>query len=202
MKEILSQITNITTFKRALVEAGHFYANQSLSGEHKLGIKIGQIAVNTLAEMGLQVTPCILIDDYNSPDLYSQENLAVLEQEGFVPQVIYKEKDLIPKAQGVLRLLEAANKVKPKHGAKYFKEGFKILVSDQGQYSCALLDAALYADKYQTFDGVCVTVLPENWINQTQQQTTKAILKGAGIVIPILNVYFNGVGSISLDFNF
>lgn len=202
MKEQLSQVINPNSYKYALVEAGHFYGDKPLNSEQQLGVMVGQTVINALTDMGLQVTPCLLIDDYNAPDIYGVENLEALKEKGFVPSVIYRERSMIPRANSILSQLEIANKTKIRRGAKYFKDGFKILVSEQGKYSCALLDAALYAEKYQDFGGVCVTILPDTYTYRIQQQTTKSILKGCDVVVPILNVYFKQDGLVSLDFDY
>lgn len=201
MKEHLSQVINPNKYKSALVEAGHFYGNKPLDAEQQLGIQVGRTVTSALLETGLHVTPCLLIDDYNAPDIYSETNLAALKKQGFVPAVIYKERDMISGAKNILNLLDFANKTKVKHGVKYFKDGFKILVSEQGKYSCALLDAALYVEKHQKYGGVSVTVLPETYAYRVQQQATKSILRACDIAIPILNVYFNQEALVSFDFN-
>lgn len=201
MKEQLSRIIDLGSYEHALVEAGYFYGNRPLSEEQQRGVTVGQNVTGALTEMGLHVTTCLLIDDYNVPNIYEVQNLEVLKEWGFKPSVIYRETLMIPGAESILIQLEANNKTKLRNGSKYLKDGFKRLVSNKGKYGCALLDAALYAEKYRVFSGVCVTVLPDTYGYRIQQQTARSILKGCGLSVPVLNVYFQQDSSASLGFN-
>lgn len=202
--EQLQTISKLGQFNAALVEAGHFYADKPFSPEQEIGIKIGIAAIATLNEMGIKSNPCILVDDYNAKDQKSPEHLAKAYELGFSPEIIFREKDFVPQAQQMLETLEVTGKtkVRTKTGEKYLKERFIKLTKENGQLTCALLDAALYQDKQSHFGGVCVTVLPDTQDYRTQQECTKQILKALDLKVPILNVYFDPEGKVSVDFNF
>lgn len=204
MKELINTISGISTFSCALVEAGHFYADKPLASEQQVGVCVGMATIDSLQEMGLIATPCILIDDYNAEDKTSESNVTQIRQLGFSPEVIYREKSSQAKAIEILEQLKTSNKTKYRKntGETYLKEGFIKLVKNDGKLTCALLDAALYVQKHQEYAGICVTVLADTPEYRTQQSYTKSILKAAAYSIPILNVYFSEEGSISVDFDY
>lgn len=202
MKEQLELIPALVTYGQALVEAGHFYADREVGVEQKIGIEVGMAAISALEEMGLEVAPCILVDDYNASDLKTESNLLAIQEMGFIPEVTYREKDSLAKALAIIETLESEGKVKTKKsdGSKNLKNPWLRLVEGNGKLSCAILDAALYVQKHEEHGGICVTVLPESY--KKQQEATRAILATAGYQMPILNVYFNMEGEISVNFDF
>lgn len=187
--------------KAAVVEAGHFYANDQITEEELHGLNIGTEVSKKLQDMGLVVIPCLLVDNYNAPDIYSDKNLSQLKQEGYPTDWVFWEREVTPDAKELLVKLSETNKIKSKRGNTYLKEGFSLLVDDKGKYSCTILDAGLYINKFYLSNGICVTVLPEKF--KPQQETTKRILKAAGYTIPILNIYYgNDSEKVSFDFSY
>jgi hypothetical protein len=198
--EILLQQNNIV-HKAAVVEAGHFYANNPITTEELQGLTIGIQATQKLKDMGLVVIPCTLVDNYNAPDIYSQQNLSQLKNDGYSTDWVFWEKEVVADAEELLGKLSDGNKIKQKKGKTYLKEGFSLLVDDTGKYSCSLLDAGLYVNKFFLSGGICVTVLPETF--KPQQETTKKILKAAAYNIPIMNIYYaQDSKKVSLDFSY
>lgn len=200
MKEMILQIPGISGHKTASVEAGHFYANETIGHEQEIGVEVGKAVLEVLSEIGIKATTCLLIDDYHAHDTGGiiEGNVKQLGKLGFVPEMVFSEKRMISEAWGILGDLTKLGKVKDKRdGRRFLKDGW-IHLADTIYPTCSLMDAALYKTKHGMFSGVCVTVLPGSYIDQ--QEKTKQILKSAGLKIPILNVFFNSEGKVSLEF--
>ncbi len=191
---------NSEIYTTAVIEAGHFYANQSLTQEQLSGIDVGKTMIKKLNELGFQTIPCILIDNYNAVDTKSESNLVEIQGYDYNPKLVLWEKDAVPYSISLLESLKQNDKTKEKKGNMYLKEGFSILQNKDGKYSCALLDAGLYVMKFDLYSGICVTVLPESY--KSQQETTKRILKGTGQEIPIINIYYKEDGENQTDQQF
>jgi hypothetical protein len=198
--EALLQQPDIS-YKSAIVEAGHFYANNPITTEELYGLDIGGQVTQKLQDIGLIIIPCILVDNYNAPDIYSQQNLSQLAESGYNTDWVFWEREVVPDAEELLEKLASGNKTKSKKGKTYLKEGFSLLVDDKGTYSCSLLDAGLYVNKYYLSGGMCLTILPETF--KPQQETTKRILKAAEYNIPIMNIYYGkDPEKVTVDFSF
>lgn len=195
-------------FSTAIVEAGQFYADTPFSRQDALGLEIGKQATGLLVEMGINVTRCVLVDDYNAEDIHSEENLMRIREVGFEPSIVYRERACTPGATQIFDQLRDSNqaKLKKKTASWHLKHSsFAKLKDNEGKFSCALLDAALYRQKQNDFGGACVTILPlvDGVRDYTKQQEyTRAILKSANISVPVLNIFYDTSGNVSVDFDF
>lgn len=202
MKDRLIGLNLQGQYGKALVEAGHFYADNPVGQEHQLGIRVGQAVTSALSELGLEVATCLLVDDYNVPDLYSSANVSRYTEWGYVPDHVYRERDLAPEANIILQMLTDRGKVKKqKNGRVHLTvEGYPLLVDanrSMNPLSCALLDSVLYAKKLKEHGGLCVTVIPQQFA--VQQVVTRKILSAAGFNVPILNVYYDRNGLVHVE---
>ena len=207
MKEQLIQIPKLTTFNHALVEAGHFYGNSELDELEIMGVEIGIDTVNALKNIGIRVTPVVLVDNFHADDEYTSSNLERMQTLGYVPEVVYEEQKFEDDAWELFDVLKKKNKVKTRtSGTQNLRaENVPQLVSSDGVLSCSILDAAIYKRKHAEFGGICVTILPEEDADRNyvrQQSYTRAILTAADISIPILNVFYSDEGNIHVDFDY
>jgi len=206
---MIEQLTELAPYlshyPSALVEAGHFYANEELTSEHYMSMRIGLRVVDGLKQIGLPSTLCLLIDDYNAPDVHSETNLAIAKAHGFNPVITFREKDQFLGTLDIFNSLKIRGKAKirKKTGDWHLKDdGFAKIMNADGKPTCSLLDAALYCHQYTIGGGICVTVLPDTKVYRLEQLHTKSVLKAAGQKIPILNVYFGTKEEIFLDFDY
>lgn len=218
----ITQTLNTNNFLSASVEVGHFYVdptnyeNQDNDDIHALSLDIGTTLVHNLKNSGISVSTLLFIDDLHTSDKYNSTSLdsivdthlAEYKSQGFIPDQIVYETTLIQDAYKILHKLPKIEK--KSNGSMLLKqfdsEGSYVnrfrLLDASGNPSCALLDATLYEHKWnmQQNQGVCITVLPINY--EDQQNKTKYVLKQAGIFVPILNLYFDSQGILSVDFDY
>lgn len=219
----------------ALVEAGHIYAGEGVTPEAKLGMSVGKHVAMVLGDFGFSVQKMLFVDDYNNlpqhPDIATPVRMGVqaCSQAGFSIDHVAFESELIPQADKLI------GKIAEKDGGIHLAVGkarIKLLADRQPDgtysrsvdlgvfrdkngekpeptYTCAALDAACYVEKSGLVGngGLLVTVLPKSYI--TQQSETKAVLKAAGIKLPILEIYYGGsgeeiegLGRLSIDFDY
>jgi hypothetical protein len=206
MKEHLHQIVTGISATSVNVEAGHFYSDLQLREIDVMGIRIGNNVVSLMQELGLHVGRCVLVDDFHAEDIYTTSNLQQMAGHGFLPDVVYMEGSFQDQARSLLTTLEQRGHVKEKKGRKLLKaDNIPMLQKENGDLSCSILDAAVYIAKHDTFGGIQVTVLPEEDEGKNyrrQQSYTKAILEKAGVSIPILDVFYDIDGTVSVDFDY
>lgn len=207
----------------AVIEAAHFYTDRVFGSEEMLSAKIGSQICDALTQLSIgPIVPMLFIDNLNvdaNVTNHTSDNTATLAHSGFHPEVTIYEADMVAKAENILaQIIKRGQRhiedtqtgkihkkntfVKIARGGIYLKKDFKELQKLDGSYTCALLDAAAYVEKFNMFGAVCVTVLPNNSFYSEQQKTTKAILKAAGYDIPILNVYFDQDGKLTFEYDF
>lgn len=205
-KPIPEHITKqLVTNQPALVEAGHFYANEAFGPEHKASIALGLHVLKQLDSLGITGIPCLFIDNYNAKGSLELEeaNIAIIKDQGFVPHEIFHEADMEEKAENLLSQLEQKGKVsyQQSRDIKRLKANPPQVLKEENKLNCALLDSAFYIEKFNKYKSLCITILPERL--KSQQHAVKAILKVLEIKIPILDVYFDKQGIISsVDFEY
>jgi hypothetical protein len=190
----------------ACVEAAHIYSDESPDVTHELAAKVGASTCLALANLGVEVSGLLFVDDYNpsSFDLDLEKYMGMLNAQGFPVSKVVMESSLQNYACCLVDELEANGMTKRKKDGKvYLLGGSQILLKKSdllgNKPACDVLDAAFYINKSEEA-GLCVTVLPFDY--REQQEKVKELLKILGYEISILNVYFNQEGEVDLDFNY
>lgn len=228
----INQILSTHNLSSAYVEMGHFYVDHSYlpnqdTEMHSQGIDFGTYLVDDLKQHGIKVSTMVFIDDLHTTRYFNHQDIPTLvdnrlaeyKSRGFEPDITVYEKSLVDPAKKLMLVLlekdaERKNKKKILQTVPESKVIFMKHFDSQGSFdrfhllngygipTCELLDAALYIEKNKMMSegGICMTVLPVSY--QNQQYRTKAILKQAGIAIPILDLYFDKEGTLSVDFDF
>lgn len=90
------------------VEYAHIYTNQHISEEHQLSIDVLSEVREDIIAQGNSVSLVVMVDDYSFPDPsfdYSSFT-SWLETQGFKPDLLFRESQLIPVCDEVLGLIE------------------------------------------------------------------------------------------------
>ncbi len=94
--------------RKVSIEYAHIYTNQHIS-------EVQQISVNTLSEItsstqeqGKDTSLVVMVDDYSFPDpSFEYGNFSNwLDGKGFMPDILFRESQLIPACDEVLGIIE------------------------------------------------------------------------------------------------
>jgi hypothetical protein len=90
------------------VEYAHIYTNQHISKEHRLSVDILREASNNIITDGNTVSLVVMVDDYSFPDPSFDYAgfIEWLNTQGFKPDLLFRESQLIPVCDEVLSLIE------------------------------------------------------------------------------------------------
>lgn len=184
------------------VEAGHVYMNEYPSEMHRKLASVGADISIQISQSGCNVSKVLFVDDYNPSHsdfcLDLPKYIKVLSEEGFAPDIVTFEANLVAPAKNIIRELNG----RVVHNA----DGNSYLNSDRilcgGRPTCNLLDAALYVAKLSIFE-LAITVLPkyikDNNTYIHQQKKVKRILKEIGYKDPsIINVFLSNDGDLEV----
>jgi hypothetical protein len=115
------------------IEYAHIYTNDRIGEEHELSL-------NTLREfknrINLKISLVIMVDDYSFPDPsfdYS-DFVSWLTEEGFKPDIVFRESQLVASCDEVLKMLKD-NKLKAE---------IESYIKTKKKYPCSLFIAAWY----------------------------------------------------------
>ncbi len=212
-------------FQSAIIEAGHFYADKGMSPMGDSDVRHAMMGIDLVSEVlrnigGKQARLWWFIDEMHQNDhfdrmtqdgLFSSPLYEEMKRRWTLPPdniVFESEPELQQEALNLVDKIPGEWLINMRKGISLVREGMPnyILCKKDSRKkfcdpSCSLLDAALYVRKseFTEENGVCITILPEEY--RSQQDTTKLILKRTGYNIPILNVYFNKTREVSLDFS-
>lgn len=89
------------------IEYAHIYTNQHISDEHKLSLEVLGKLQDEAIKAGDEMSLVVMVDDYSFPDVSFNyhEFLSWLEAEGYKPDIIIRESQLIPLCDEVLNLI-------------------------------------------------------------------------------------------------
>lgn len=89
------------------IEYAHIYTNQHISEEHQLSVNVLGEVVKSNEANGAQSSLVVMVDDYSFPDpSFDYESFVNwLSQQGFKPDLLFRESQLIPVCDQVLELL-------------------------------------------------------------------------------------------------
>ncbi len=131
------------------IEYAHIYTNQHITEEHELSVSILR---DFMANESNNDTSSlvVLVDDYSFPDpSFSYDHFSNwLQQQGFKPELMLRESQLIPECDLVLTMIEN-NKLKQQI-TEYIKAK---------KYPCSLFIAAWYLVR---FGKIPATYFPES----------------------------------------
>jgi hypothetical protein len=185
------------------VEAGHIYVDEKPGEQHKLGLRIGGMACETLSEVVPRVIKMLFIDDYNPKvsilDLGSY--LELTRECGFYPDVVIKEAHLVDEAHILIKKLELSGDtvMHPAGHTHTRRKNIRLRHSNE-RFTCCALDAALYLRKFRDY-GFTITVLPGDTGAQykKQQDNVRRLLGMVGInEPPMANIFFSQDGNLTI----
>lgn len=121
--------------KDASIEYAHIYSNSEISKEHKTAVEILGSVKRQQDSDGNTYSLVVLVDDYSFPDptFDYEAYVSWLAEQGFKPDFVYRESQLIPLCDEVLKLI-SDTKLKSKL-VSYIKAK---------KYPCSLFIAAWY----------------------------------------------------------
>jgi hypothetical protein len=150
--------------KDVSVEYAHIYSNAEISKEHQTAIDIIGRVTGRLQKANETYTLVVLVDDYSFPDpTFDYVTFeSWLAEKGFKPNYIYRESQLIPLCDEVLKMVDNAK----------LKSNLVSYIQAK-KYPCSLFIAAWYllrlgVLKHPAFDsGIAasrlINVLPESF---------------------------------------
>lgn len=121
--------------KQISVEYAHIYTNQRISDEHQLSVNVLSETKKTISAEGNRTSLVVMVDDYSFPDpSFDYKSFTEwLETQGFKPDLLYRESQLVPLCDEVLSLIS--------------NEELKMQITDYiktKKYPCSLFIAAWY----------------------------------------------------------
>lgn len=176
--------------KKVCVEAAHIYVDQEPCEEHSFCAQVGAQLSEALLLKGMEITKMLFVDDYH-PDISTapfpmSHYLELLEGQGFHPDEVVMESDLVKPAFCLMRTADGQTVTE---GERVFLRQPRLALMTNGVFSCNILDAALYLDKFNRFDYT-VTVLPAGY--KDQQKNVRRMLKAFGHEnFPVTNVFYD-----------
>ena len=193
-----------TSNQKVIIEASHIYLNKQFSNEQKIGANLASELEKSLPSSA-KVENMLFVDDYNveQTTLDLPSYISTISKEGFAPQTIIRESEMIDQAKEIVKTLDEKGLIKERtlqDGTDVIefidKENNKLVRLTQEErngeeckYSCSLLDTVAYTKKFEKAD-VAVTVLPKSY--EEQQIKTKQILKALGYdPSRVVNIYFD-----------
>lgn len=144
------------------IEYAHIYTNNQIGKEHEVSLKVLQEIMRR--EDGMSASLVILVDDYSFPDpTFDYDGFSGwLTEKGFQPDLIFRESQLIPLCDEVLKHLQDAK----------LKEQLNEYIKSK-KYPCSLFIAAWYLLRlgfieYPTFPQALqakelINILPESF---------------------------------------
>lgn len=121
--------------KQISVEYARIYTNQHISEEHQLSVNVLSETEKNIEADDNKTSLVVLVDDYSFPDpSFDYPSFAKwLEEQGFKPDLLFRESQLIPVCDEVLGIIG--------------DESLKSQISDyinSKKYPCSLFIAAWY----------------------------------------------------------
>lgn len=119
---------------RTSIEYAHIYTNQQISEEHETSVALLREYMAS-GSNNRRYSMVIMVDDYSFPDpSFSYDDLATwTSSQGFPPDLLIRESQLIPQCDEVLKLIE---------DKKLKKQLTNFITSHK--YPCSLFIAAWY----------------------------------------------------------
>jgi hypothetical protein len=118
------------------IEYAHIYTHQQIDEEHKLSLKVLRETLGNSEHEKNDASLVVLVDDYSFPDpTFDYVSFTKwLETEGYKPDLVIRESQLIPSCDVVLKLLENS------------KLALQITdyIKTKKKYPCSLFIAAWY----------------------------------------------------------
>ena len=146
------------------IEYAHIYTNDKIGKEHEVSLDVLRKLTEEASKEGESISLVILIDDYSFPDpSFDYEKFSAwLSENGFKPDLIFRESQLIPLCDEVLNHL---------HDDKLHEQLNDYIKTKK--YPCSLFIAAWYLLRlgfieYPTFPkNLCakelINILPESF---------------------------------------
>ena len=146
------------------VEYAHIYTNDKIGKEHEVSLDVLKKITGEASSSGQSISLVILVDDYSFPDpTFDYDKFSMwLSESGFKPDLIFRESQLIPLCDEVLKHL---------HDDK-LREQLNDYIKSKN-YPCSLFIAAWYLLRlgfleYSTFPKdlqakELINILPESF---------------------------------------
>jgi hypothetical protein len=200
LTELLATLDRIGA-QDLVVEGGHIYGDDVPTDRHWDEMRKTALLTAFLEKYGHTVTGLLFIDDYHPEkntldvDAYCNEAARL----GWDIDHIVYENDMIPLADTMLKTLHRVARVMPEGDGFILNRGARrvhLKTPDKGDWSCALLDAALNWLKFDSLEAhAVINVLPRQW--RGQQRNTRDILRAAfgHKALPYFNFFSDANGS-------
>ena len=90
------------------IEYAHIYTNQHITDEHKLSVEVLNEVETSAKSQGKDVSLVVMVDEYSFPDpTFDYASFSKwLKSEGYGPDLLFRESQLIPVCDNVLSLME------------------------------------------------------------------------------------------------
>lgn len=201
--EILLRTLGAPGVQRIILEGGHIYAGEEFDDKYLLDLVNTGLLGAVLKNDGYDVTSMLMVDDYHATaeqrDTFDIDAcLSLAAYAGWHVEHVYKENDLVSGAEAILKELTDRGQVIPEDSGMLMKGSrVELITRKTGDWSCALLDAALTVSKFSNLDGDgIITVLPRSL--RGQQENMRRIVRtfvGTSEAGTMYNFFLDGAGS-------
>lgn len=118
------------------IEYAHIYTNDHINDEHKLSVEVLKEAVKDIEKDNDEHSLVVMVDDYSFPDpTFSYDDfLKWLETQGFAPNFLLRESQLIPVCDELLARMSNGQ----------LKDSIVDYIKGKNKYPCSLFIAAWY----------------------------------------------------------
>lgn len=167
--------------KNIVLEGGHIYTDETPGTTHDVDIRTTALLGAHLSRNGYKVKNVLMVDDFHPTEhrldvgAYTQHAAEL----GWHIDHLVMESALAPIAQAVTERLIGMGVTRPEGNGLILDDGRKgahLLVPSDGQWSCAVLDAALTIVKFKVLGGEGVVNVLSNEM-KGQQRNTRQIVK-------------------------
>lgn len=225
LESIIAHIDR-TPLSPVVIEAGHYYVDQTFSPLGKEDINMATLGASLAGKLKDRLRKPVslwwFVDELHI-NLKTQTNNGLNGTEHFDVRKRYRENGFSPhvvvfESEPALQneALELVSRIPIDRVQKYRKgisliRGYGLsnyILCERDKHGglttpkCSLIDAALYLRKWRVTEeeGICVTILPD--VYRDQQATTRLILDSIGFSVPVMSVFFDQDHKITYDANF
>ena len=172
------------------IEYAHIYTHQQIGEEHKLSLNVLQETVGNVEKDNNSASLVVMVDDYSFPDpTFDYISFTEwLESEGYRPDLVIRESQLIASCDEVLKLLNNS------------KLALQITdyIKTKKKYPCSLFIAAWYLLRLGKIESqllshelqsqALINILPESF--KPFEEKAIEIIKEAGFADKVSDIHY------------